>query len=101
MMTINIYDYDNNIKSVNLPIESVDEIKEINVDIITGDETGSIVFKDPKKQTIWFDAFPSSRYVNYNDGSYTVYDPELIAQWINFSPNDRVTTFAYSYERML
>ena len=65
-MKITIYDYNNKQKILNIPDKA---IKEIQVDVQSGDETGTIIFKDGEK--INFDA-SESRFISYHDGSYIV-----------------------------
>lgn len=88
-MTIKIYDYANNVKVIDLPDK---RISAISVSILSGDETGTIIFADG--EIVKFDA-SDGRMMNYYDGSYLLTD-ENIEKWINFTPSDGRTV---SYER--
>ena len=90
-LKITIYDYSNKHVSIIIPDK---EIKEIYVNVQSGDETGSITFQDG--QVIYFDAASDCRFISYNDGSYVV-TGDNIQKWIDFVPSLYGTS---SYERM-
>ena len=84
-----IYDYDNNPVTVELPEK---QISMIVVNVLSGDETGCIIFEDGT--SIEFDA-SSDRIHSYFDGNYL--GPEsLISEWVNFTFSRNRTR---SYER--
>lgn len=84
-----IYDYDNKPVTVELPEK---QIFMIIVNVLSGDETGRIIFEDGT--SIEFDA-SSDRINSYFDGAYIV--PEsFISEWVNFKFSRNRTR---SYER--
>lgn len=85
-MTIKVYDYDNKAKEINLPDK---KIISIYVHILSGDETGMIVFEDG--DVITFDA-SDFRLVGYDDGSYVV-NGDKIEEWINFQPTGGTVSY--------
>ena len=87
-MRITVYDYNNKQKILNMPDK---EIKEIYVNVQSGDETGRITFQDG--ESIYFDA-SSNRNYSYDDGDYTV-TGDNIQKWINFVP-PLYTTASYN-----
>ena len=89
-MKITIYDYSNKHVSIIIPDK---EIKEIYVNVQSGDETGIITFQDGEK--IYFDA-SERRILSFYDGSYIV-TGDNIQKWIDFVPPLDGT---FSYERM-
>lgn len=87
-----IYDYNNNIVEVSIPNK---KIKAIFVHVITGDETGFIMFEDGN--FLRFDS-SNTRLADFNDGCYLV--PEnLVDEWMNWQPSRDNET--YSYERQM
>ena len=87
-MVITVYDWNNNPKFIDVPVESIDGIASIDICILSGDETGSIDLKDGT--VIVFDASNDRLIPNY-DGGYTLSDPEAIKKWIEFKPDDART----------
>ena len=87
-MVITVYDWDNNPKFIDVPVESIDGIASIDIRILSGDETGSINLKDGT--IILFDA-SDDRLITHYDGDYTLSDPEGIKKWIEFEPDDSRT----------
>lgn len=75
-----IYDFTNDTVDVRLPEK---QIESINVTVLSGDETGSVVFKDG--EIIHFDA-SDCRMIDFYDGSYSV-TGENIQRWLNFKPS--------------
>ena len=87
-MVITVYDWDNNPKFIDVPVESIDGIASIDICVLSGDETGFINLKDGT--IIPFDA-SDDRVKTYYDGDYTLSDPESIEKWIEFKPDDSRT----------
>ena len=90
MNNLNIAVYDYNNKPTYIPIPDK-EIKEIYVNVQSGDETGTITFQDG--ESIHFDA-SSNRTYSYDDGDYTV-TGDNIQKWIDFVP-PLYTTASYN-----
>lgn len=84
-----IYDFDNEAVEVKLPKK---QIVSINVSVISGDETGNVVFEDG--EIVSFDA-SNCRMIGFFDGSYSVVG-EDIQKWLNYKPSKKGTA---SYER--
>lgn len=78
-MKIRIYDYANNAVNIEMPDKP---IKRIYVRILTGDETGTILFEDGTQ--LGFDA-SGKRCPNFLDGSYFV-EGDDIWRWLEFRP---------------
>ena len=86
--TLTIYDYDDTPVEIELPDKV---ISAIHVTILSGDETGEVVFEDGS--SLDFDA-SNSRIMSYYDGGYTVCGP-MIEKWMNFTPpKGRTTSYA-------
>lgn len=99
-MKVKVYDYDNKVLKVEVPVDSVDEIEEVSVLILSGDETGHI--KTKKGDVIQFDAVKAEapgkayRLHGYYDGEYCLTNPEEIKEWVNFDYEpDKWETMAY------
>ena len=61
-------------------------ITKIDVTIISGDETGLVYFvKDGKANRIAFDASVGTRFISYDDGTYTVEGKDNIKKWLSWS----------------
>lgn len=76
-----IYDYDNKPTVHYVNDYKVSDIKEIFINIISGDETGFIMMQDG---TIYdFDA-SKNRVMNFDDGGYFITNKEDIEKWIKF-----------------
>ena len=88
-MNIKVYDYDNNVKMIEIPDDK--KIESLDIAILSGDETGYIFFTDGSRQK--FDA-SDNRIMSFDDGFYTVPHKRVDA-WLNWKPYG--TT--YSYER--
>ena len=87
---IKIYDYANKEVLIKVPRK---EIKSIFVHVLSGDETGKIIFMDGTYAL--FDA-SKSRAVSFDDGYYVV-SGEKIKKWLEYTPNkDSIA----SYERL-
>lgn len=84
-----IYDYDDRPVEIELPNKP---IAAIYVTVLSGDETGFVVFKDG--QVVYFDASNFRNWVFY-DGSYVVTE-ENVQTWMSFKPPKGRTA---SYER--
>lgn len=92
-MRMKIYDYENRPVEVELPDK---EIKVILVQVLTGDETGYVLFEDGSQLS--FDA-STTRVTDYDDGLYIV-TREYLAEWFNWEPTkDGLSTGIYSYDR--
>lgn len=90
-MKLKVFDYDDRIKEIELPPNKL--IDHIFVHILSGDETGIVVFKDGC--SVHFDA-SEDRYITYDDGGYVVSGND-IARWIEWTPEgDDVTSCAYA-----
>ena len=89
--TIRVYDYANNAVDIDIPDK---EIASISIIVISGDETGTIHFKDGS--SICFGGSDSLvRLLDIYDYSYLVTGSQ-IEEWINFEPVEGLTI---SYER--
>lgn len=87
--TMTIYDFDDKPTRIELPDKA---ISAICVSVISGDETGEVLFEDGS--TIPFDA-SNCRLMDFYDGSYSVRG-RLIDRWLNFTPAESRTA---SYDR--
>lgn len=80
---------------------SMENITKIEITVMSGDETGC--FYGVCNGNPWqyrFDA-AESRFISYDDGSYTVEGRENIEKWINWSYDPEKAIYAeYSMERM-
>lgn len=84
-MVITVYDWANKPKFIDVPVESAEGIASIDIQIISGDETGVIMLKDGTE--ISFDA-SDDRVRNYYDGEYTLTSAEDIAKWNSYTEKD-------------
>lgn len=89
-LRVTVYDYNNKQKILNIPDK---DIKEIWVNVQSGDETGRITFNDG--ESVYFDA-SSDRTYSFDDCSYIV-TGENIQKWLDFVPSLYKTA---SYERV-
>lgn len=90
-MKIKIYDYDNRVSKVDVPDDKV--ISAIFVCVLSGDETGIILFTDGT--TMNFDAMRSGcRLHSFFDGYYVVAGKN-IQKWIDFDVNHCKGTISY------
>lgn len=80
-MRMKIYDYENRPVEVDLPDK---EIKAIIVQVLTGDETGCVLFEDDSE--LAFDA-STERVTDYDDGAYLV-KKEHLAEWLGWKPEE-------------
>lgn len=90
-MTIDIYDFANNAVTIELFNK---RIKEIYVEVVTGDEIVYITYENETCQTC--DSSLGTRIEDFLDGAYQVEGEKNIQDWINFEPKGSI----YSYERM-
>ena len=90
-MNIKIYDYHNKKTDVLVPDDKA--ILGIYVHIVSGDETGFILFDDCSR--LCFDA-SNCRIMGYDDGDYFV-EGDNIKRWIDF--NSWGDCFKKSYHR--
>lgn len=81
---ITIYDYDDKPVTVELPEK---EIVSIFINVISGDETGWVIFGD--NSSIRFDA-SDCRIHSFYDGSYIVLEPD-IEDWVKYKPSGNET----------
>lgn len=84
-MVITVYDWANKPKFINVPVENAEGIASIDIQIISGDETGVITLKDGTE--ISFDA-SDDRVQYYYDGEYTLTSAEDIEKWNNYTEKD-------------
>lgn len=77
-------------------------ITKIDVTIISGDETGLIYFvKDGKSNRIAFDASVGTRFISYDDGTYTVEGKDNIKKWLSWSyDKDKAKNVNYAIQHM-
>lgn len=77
-------------------------ITKIDVTIISGDETGLIYFvKDGKANRIAFDAGVGTRFISYDDGTYTVEGKDNIKKWLSWSyDKDKAKNVNYAIQHM-
>ena len=78
-------------------------ITKIDVTIISGDETGLIYFvKDGKANRVAFDASVGTRFISYDDGTYTVEGKDNIKKWLSWSYNkDKANNVNYAIQHMI
>lgn len=75
-------------------------ITKIDVTIISGDETGLVYFvKDGKANRIAFDASVGTRFISYDDGTYTVEGKDNIKKWLSWS-YDKDKNVNYAIQHM-
>lgn len=96
-MVITVYDWANKPKFIDVPVESVEGIASIDIQIISGDETGVITLKDGTE--ISFDA-SDDRTLHYYDGEYTLTSTEVIEKWNSYTEKDSHSR-TISYNRRL
>ncbi len=87
-MKMIIFDYNNEQVEVELPDKP---IKSINVIVLSGYETGNVIFEGGTE--IQFDA-SCFRFQSYYDGLYVV-TGENIQKWLNFKPTGKKVTASY------
>lgn len=87
-----IYDFKNRGSTVGLPDK---EVLSIVVNILSGDETGIVLFKDGS--SLGFDA-SNQRIADYRDGTYAVTGDKEIDWWVNWTPPNNSITIAYDRE---
>lgn len=77
-------------------------ITKIDVTIISGDETGLVYFvKDGKANRIAFDASVGTRFISYDDGTYTVEGKDNIKKWLSWSyDKDNAKNVNYAIQHM-
>ena len=78
-------------------------ITKIDVTIISGDETGLIYFvKDGKANRVAFDASVGTRFISYDDGTYTVEGKDNIKKWLSWSyDKDKAKNVNYAIQHMM
>lgn len=78
-------------------------ITKIDVTIISGDETGLVYFvKDGKANRIAFDASVGTRFISYDDGTYTVEGKDNIKRWLSWSyDKDKAKNVNYAIQHMI
>ena len=92
-MTVTIYDYANDTVEVEIPAKTADDIEDIYVHVLSGDETGSVKCKNG--DIVEFGA-SDCRLRGFDDGWYIVTNPEAIKKWLEFEPTGYETA---SYQR--
>lgn len=77
-------------------------ITKIDVTIISGDETGLVYFvKNGKANRIAFDASVGTRFISYDDGTYTVEGKDNIKRWLSWSyDKDKAKNVNYAIQHM-
>lgn len=77
-------------------------ITKVDVTIISGDETGLVYFvKDGKANRIAFDASVGTRFIPYDDGTYTVEGKDNIKKWLSWSyDKDKAKNANYAIQHM-
>ena len=78
-------------------------ITKIDVTIISGDETGLVYFvKDGKANRVAFDASVGTRFISYDDGTYTVEGKDNVKKWLSWSYNkDKANNVNYAIQHMI
>lgn len=78
-------------------------ITKIDVTIISGDETGLVYFvKDGKANRVAFDASVGTRFISYDDGTYTVEGKDNIKRWLSWSyDKDKAKNVNYAIQHMI
>lgn len=90
-----VFDYNNTPVEVKFPANKTDDdITAIFVQVLSGDETGHVIFKDGA--VCKFDAGGGSRVIGYDDGRYYV-TGDAVTDWLAFKGN--VTPGTASYKR--
>lgn len=86
----------------NLAVTDVDYGWQWDVTIISGDETGLVYFvKDGKANRIAFDASVGTRFISYDDGTYTVEGKDNIKRWLSWSyDKDKAKNVNYAIQHM-
>lgn len=74
-MTMTVFDFENREVKIELPDKP---IKAISVTVLSGDETGTVIFDDGA--TVDFDA-SYWRICDFFDGSYTVIEEQVLIGW--------------------
>lgn len=96
-MKVTVYDYKNREVEVELPVDSISDITAVYVRVLSGDETGYIVFKNGKSAR--FDSSDCRRNGS-DDGDYELTDPKLIKMWVDYNPNTGERySYIYPYDR--
>ena len=90
---IKIYDYANKEVLIEVPRK---KIKSIFVHVLSGDETGKIIFMGGSSAL--FDA-SKSRTVSFDDGYYVV-NGEKIKKWLEYTPNKDYVIFGEDWEQV-
>lgn len=77
-------------------------ITKIDVTIISGDETGLVyLVKDGKASRVAFDARVGTRFISYDDGTYTVEGKDNIKKWLSWSyDKDKAKNVNYAIQHM-
>ena len=85
-MKIKLFDYADRVHEEELPIENINEIDLILVEILSGDEVVTIALKNGR--VFIFDAGKDTRFISYFDGFYVVTGAR-IKEWLEFikTPN--------------
>lgn len=96
MIKFDIYDFDNRTTTITIPNNEVDDIKRIDITVLSGDETVDVVLKD--NSVFDFDA-SKTRTMTFYDGFYAVEGKENIEKWLNFKPTAEELHDTLSYVR--
>lgn len=91
-----IYDWNNNETICHVKDHDMSDVKEIFVNVISGDETGDLLMSDGTVYS--FDA-SDDRVLPFNDGCYIINEKEEIEKWFNFKPTEKEPHSTLSYTR--
>ncbi len=85
LKTLVIMDYQNHKVDTGVDITNLDNILNITIEIVTGDEIATVVFADGHIEK--FDSCPCNRWLDFLDHEYILYSKEydinLIPDWVN------------------
>lgn len=86
MNVLKIVDFSDKVIDTAIDLDAMEDIKKINVSIISGDEVLYVEYMDGRLETI--DSCPSGRIYGFFDGSYTLFDREtgyshITKEWLS------------------
>lgn len=92
-MIITVYDYENTPDEIEIPAQTYEDIRCIEVRVLSGDETGKIFMKNG--DFIPFDS-SNTRICGFYDGEYVVVGAETIKKWNEYKPKKNGLTISYA-----
>lgn len=91
-----IYDWDNQETVCYVKDHDMSDVKEIFINVISGDETGDLLMSDGTVYS--FDA-SNNRMMSFDDGCYSLVEAKDIMDWLNFKPTEKEFHSTLSYYR--